>query len=469
MTTVNIHFTGEGDTAVKYSVPAENFQMPLEKSPDGGYSFSVVIDRVTPSYIVNVNNGHSIYGALLLEPGKTHNVTFDRLAGGAFLIDDVAQQAFYDWSKKNWNISYTKYYRSNNDYTQYPLDTVGGRMFDNFLKEISLAQAVFDTIPMSEVLRQNIEREIEFIYISGLSVAINSNLKDCNAKGTPMYTGFKETWERIFKEFPVSKYVDSQDFFLFLNGYVREYLPFMNGEEIQTNFESNAEGYKYWEPRFRQAIEDAIEDPVLRSRALGVRYFYLGFWNKSWDPEVAPYIEDYLRNDPDPFYIEPLENYLDELEKYQIMSNDQYPEGVIFVDGYDSYEKLADVIAIFKGEPLFIDFWFHTCRPCLEEMEKSDPLKDYLHNNGIELLYISVDNEKLDEKWRSAIKKYELSGYHVRASQALHMDINNNYGINLYPRYMLVDADGTIVINRALEPSKEEELFRQIEKALGMY
>lgn len=139
---------------------------------------------------------------------------------------------------------------------------------------------------------------------------------------------------------------------------------------------------------------------------------------------------------------------------------------IYWVARADSMRTFAQVLASFKGKPLFVDFWFSTCSPCLEEMKESGPLKAFLKQRGIELLYISIDRPERDLNWRNAIKYHQLYGHHLRTSKPLHEDIYQNYGINLFPTYMLVDAAGNIVIPRAKNPSEGQALLDQIEAVL---
>ena len=139
-----------------------------------------------------------------------------------------------------------------------------------------------------------------------------------------------------------------------------------------------------------------------------------------------------------------------------------------FVEDMESLTTLTSVIERFKGKPLFIDFWFSTCAPCLREMKHSDGLKQWLEANDINMLYVSIDNDEMEKNWNNAIRYNKIYGNHLRATHDLHVDMDKNYGIRMYPSYMLVDASGNIVLPRTKEPSSGSELIEQLSQALDI-
>ena len=81
------------------------------------------------------------------------------------------------------------------------------------------------------------------------------------------------------------------------------------------------------------------------------------------------------------------------------------------------------------------------------------------------ILYISIDRDSDDQRWKDMIKFFNLEGYHIRANQELINDLRKIYGENSpfgIPWYILVDEKGNIVKNHAKPPSKLQELEIQI-------
>jgi thiol-disulfide isomerase/thioredoxin len=105
-------------------------------------------------------------------------------------------------------------------------------------------------------------------------------------------------------------------------------------------------------------------------------------------------------------------------------------------------------IRSFSGKRLFIDLWATWCAPCKEEFKyyNSDLIR-FMKARKIELIYLSIDNEKQRTKWEKMISSINLKGYHVLAGPKLQASIREiiyNDGMMAIPRYILVDEQGKI-------------------------
>jgi thiol-disulfide isomerase/thioredoxin len=211
-----------------------------------------------------------------------------------------------------------------------------------------------------------------------------------------------------------------------------------------------------------------VEDPKVREAVLAAMLINDGVNNKTREEALIAPIEKFVADYPASPFVGIVSSFADEIREYlaTIAANDS--ADIRFVENYDRIETLEKVLERFRGKPLFIDFWFATCGPCHEQFKQSGPLKAFLKESGIEALYISVDPAELEKEWRDAIKFYDLAGWHVRTGKALRTDVVENCGINMFPTYMLVDADGNIVIEDAQRPSDGEALFTQIRETLGI-
>jgi thiol-disulfide isomerase/thioredoxin len=136
----------------------------------------------------------------------------------------------------------------------------------------------------------------------------------------------------------------------------------------------------------------------------------------------------------------------------------------------EEFKTISELISNkFKNKAVFIDLWATYCAPCKAEFSYADKLYSFLNTQNIEMLYISVDNQKQETKCKKDVLNYQLIGYHYFASNSIQKDIKkilheeNDIAI---PRYLLFNEKGELVLNNAKKPSMEEELYHQIIGAL---
>lgn len=137
------------------------------------------------------------------------------------------------------------------------------------------------------------------------------------------------------------------------------------------------------------------------------------------------------------------------------------------VDDYQNINSLKDCVQSFKGKKVYVDVWATWCRPCIEEFGHQTQLKELLKSGETEILYISLDKENDDAKWKEMIKLYNLEGKHIRANKNLVADltkIKNQNGIIDVPWYILMDEKGNILKRHAKKPSELEELKKELQE-----
>jgi thiol-disulfide isomerase/thioredoxin len=141
------------------------------------------------------------------------------------------------------------------------------------------------------------------------------------------------------------------------------------------------------------------------------------------------------------------------------------------IDGYDKITTIAQLLSSFKGQPVFVDLWATWCEPCKEEFKFSDKLYTELTKRNIQMLYVSLHQNVTDTAWRSDIVKFQLKGSHILTNKALQDEFTKLIwgGVDAFsiPHYLLFDADGKVLLKDALPPSSQQQLFDQVDKALG--
>lgn len=152
-------------------------------------------------------------------------------------------------------------------------------------------------------------------------------------------------------------------------------------------------------------------------------------------------------------------------------------ENIIFINQSDEYRTIEDLIKLkdFKGYVLYIDIWGPNCGPCIHEFKNLKNLKERYKNGHVKFLYLSFIKKALIKrsadtaKWKSLIKEYEISGYHMCIDAEFYesiwkiKDIRNLYGI---PHYLIIDKNGNIANANAERPSSGEKLYQQLDSVL---
>ncbi|TAJ11687.1 TlpA family protein disulfide reductase [Marinilabiliaceae bacterium JC017] len=119
--------------------------------------------------------------------------------------------------------------------------------------------------------------------------------------------------------------------------------------------------------------------------------------------------------------------------------------------------KLSD----YHGKIVYLDCWSTYCGPCIEEIPALKKLSDEINDPGIVFVTISVDSDK--NRWKTKLKEYHLNTVNLCTGGTRHK-FNMDYNAKAFPRYILIDKDGTIINAAADKPSKIKDQLEKIIK-----
>ena len=400
---------------------------------------------------------------MLLEPGKNYFVELDNSDPAALRItvDDPAVQQYIDLQ----NTRNERRFSSVRDYTAAPLDTVAVRMTENFEALAAADRELYAGLKMSRAMRDAVHAEIELYWALLQSQVFSDNFFRQERRGVPMYAGYDEAWDELYKKYPPSMRYAPHPWF---TSYAREYTEYYLIYEDNVDMTSITSEAEFWKIKY-DLIYKHVADGKTGEAVLAAMLIHDGINNKTREEELLAPIEKFVADYPASPMAAPVASFADDIRNYhRAIAENADSSGIRFVENYDTITTLDEALARFRGKPVFLDFWFATCGPCHEEFRQSGPLKAFLSENDIETLYISIDPPELEKEWRDAISAYGLTGWHIRTNTQLHGDLDNNYGVVLFPTFMLVDASGTIVVSKARRPSEGEALFTQIREALKL-
>ncbi len=109
------------------------------------------------------------------------------------------------------------------------------------------------------------------------------------------------------------------------------------------------------------------------------------------------------------------------------------------------------------GKTVYVDFWFTTCAPCLQEIPYSKCLQQFFAaDTNIVFLNICIEAFEKKERWKQLVKDKQMQGIHLFYARNRPQKINllREYNI-VFPTYVLVDKNQNILDADAPRPSED--------------
>jgi thiol-disulfide isomerase/thioredoxin len=114
------------------------------------------------------------------------------------------------------------------------------------------------------------------------------------------------------------------------------------------------------------------------------------------------------------------------------------------------------IISNNKNTAIYIDFWAAWCPPCIPELQISKKLIQKYAGKNIEFIFICL-SDSIAAKQK--IHKLDLGGTHYFCTSTESIYLQNNYGFQSIPHYLLIDSTGTIIdFGGSLRPSNSKTI-----------
>ena len=106
-------------------------------------------------------------------------------------------------------------------------------------------------------------------------------------------------------------------------------------------------------------------------------------------------------------------------------------------------QVLDSILAGYRGEVVFVDFWYVYCRSCLRAMAEMEAVKEEYLKKGVKFLFITGEKASPEVRWLQMIP--DMKGIHYRVTnEAYRYLIDEQFKMKGLPYYLIVDKQGNI-------------------------
>ncbi|MDQ3534816.1 MAG: hypothetical protein M3421_04240, partial [Bacteroidota bacterium] len=376
---------------------------------------------------------------LYLLPGETYSIEFTpsdeknrvRITGnnaeGQHLINNSPPKSYGSAPAKQWNLeqkgNLLQILENRIDLALSPYKALleEGKINKQFYSIVSLEEGYYQAYTLSQALLMNIMNNKS-------GKALESDTEQSGSK----------ILESLFQKYPVNHkdLIYSSSFTEYIGNYITFFTSNNKGydEAVKRN-----EGYTYIMAILKKKLH-----------AASYRYYAFSFLEERIHLMEREFISLYEHLSKE--YPEITINHgrlpaqVDEIKAmYAEAGAISLPSEIRIIENHEEINGLEELLEKFKGRALFVDLWATWCGPCLGDFESQAPLKEFLIQNEIDLVYVAMEHGNNVDKWKAFLKKYDLSGYHAIANGKFQQDIKASKDIGYdggrisIPRYLIVN------------------------------
>lgn len=272
-------------------------------------------------------------------------------------------------------------------------------------------------------------------------------------------------WERSFHEMPLNAptAIRTEHFKFYAALYYEWFLGEFRGMRKALQPKFSAEGDQK-HPAVYRIIHDHFTGDV--AAYLKAQYLYNSARRQGYERSLVDLYEQFNTEYPHHPTLRYIQPDIDAIVAYHRSPENDTLAQTRFHSNYQRVRSLDELLNGLKGTAWYIDIWATWCGPCKEEFRHTAALQRLLNEKGVQPLYLSIDREEADARWKEQLRFYQLPGVHLRATDGLRADLFKRLGTDnalSIPRYLLIGKSGKIAHADAVRPGDTALLRRQLE------
>lgn len=461
--------TGNIPNIIEYTVPVNGisffgFEDATNIDSLGNFQVKPMIDE--PCFI-ELSNEYKAYGTVVAEPGMEYNVFIN--------IEDKKTTFRVESKNKDGQELYNQIENRSMiagghfelEAKKYLKDSINKEIEQSIQQKEEIERTGFRQLFENKVISEDfynlVRTDREYFYkgVQG-SVGFVNFLYSERGQNKLNKEEYSALWREIFQSHPVSnpELLQSPWFYYYVENYLRynELIKESIAIEILSNIRQKDSIHTH-------KIEKAKK--YLSGKQLEyyyAAYIYYEAINKKYEKELIPLFQQFKNEYPTSRYIHFIEPEIIPIIAFHKKQSDSLNENIKFIDDFSNINSLKEVVKGLDSNRIYVDVWATWCGPCKKEFQYNAELYKLLKSKDVTVVYISIDKENREEKWREMINYYELDGYHIRANELLNTDLRNLRGKDTFgiPWHILTDGNGNIIKKYISGPSQIETLEKQL-------
>jgi thiol-disulfide isomerase/thioredoxin len=452
---------------IEYTVPVNNIfngLMTDSIKPDTSGKFRIVIPLENPGFIIlrplyNTNPTYKTQGIIIAEPGNIYNIAFNSTKDSdSFYVTGYNEEALNQYNKLTNPVLLNELQGTVHFMRDSAASSIREKIAGQKEKEIAIFKELFDKGKISENFFKLVQTDRNCYYstITAMIVENKYSISSRNAnvkfsKGQRQlykYTDeMKELWQESFRQAePFQEDLTRSPWWW---SYSQRYTYF---KDYMNNDITPAGLVEMWRKNLAQTFhidngaKKYLPAKIIESYFANYIYRSCFLFREFQDYELITLYDQFVSEYPNSTYTRYLTPWINQYKDYQeIVSETGISEKIKFIDNYQNINNIKDCLSDFKDKKVYVDVWATWCAPCRMEFAKVEKLRKILSSKNIEILYISIDEDRYEKNWKNLIKYYNLEGKHIRANSTLCEDLkkiqNSENGLYV-PWHIMFDEKG---------------------------